>query len=597
MPTLSEAVLVDGTTDFSGGVDSIKVTTIADQGNPNGLARNELAWMNNGSVRDGGMEPRPAWKRIGKIQEPGGFYQGGFMYEPDGANPYLVLSVGGHLIQVLPDTPGAAVDLSAAFALFNPAAVEQGFMTQAEQFLVVQAGDSVTLPLFWDGTTLRRSIGITNTAAIPGTPGVNEIPAATTMDYYQGRLWYAQNRNYSAGDIVKGNSGTLAYAFRDSVLNVTENPLVVGGDGFTVPTNAGSIRALKHSANLDSTLGEGRLYIFTRKTIYSLVVPVTRTQWIAAGNNNQPQQTVVQLVNGSVNDRSVVAVNGDLFFQSLEPGIRSLMVSLRDFSQWANTQVANNEERILKFNDRSLLHFASGIEFDNRMLQTALPRRAARGVVHDAVIPLDFTPLSTFETTAPPVWSGMWQGIPILQMFTGDFGGLQRAFAVVLSAVDGSLELWEITVDEKFDTEDNRITMYAEFPAFNWGDPLLLKKLVGGELWIDRLYGQTVFQIDWRPDGDPCWIPWRRWELCSSRNSCEDVHNPICYPITPHLESYRSTVTLPRPPDKCQSNGIRPAHIGYQFQVRLTIHGFCRLRGLFLHAEPMERALYSNPVC
>lgn len=597
MPTLSEAVLVDGTTDFSGGVDSIKVTTIADQGNPNGLARNQLAWMNNGSVRDGGMEPRPAWKRIGKIQEPGGFYQGGFMYEPDGANPYLVLSVGGHLIQVLPDTPSAAVDLSAAFGLLNPAAVEQGFMVQAEQFLVVQAGDSVTLPLFWDGTTLRRSKGITNTSVAPGTPGVNEIPAATTMDYYQGRLWYAQNRNYSAGDIVKGNSGTLAYAFRDSVLNVTENPLVVGGDGFTVPTNAGSIRALKHSANLDSTLGEGRLYIFTRKTIYSLVVPVTRTQWIAAGNNNQPQQTVVQLVNGSVNDRSVVAVNGDLFFQSLEPGIRSLMVSLRDFSQWANTQVANNEERILKFNDRSLLHFASGIEFDNRMLQTALPRRAARGVVHDAVIPLDFTPLSTFETTAPPVWSGMWQGIPILQMFTGDFGGLQRAFAVVLSAVDGSLELWEITVDEKFDTEDNRITMYAEFPAFNWGDPLLLKKLVGGELWIDRLYGQTVFQMDWRPDGDPCWIPWRRWELCSSRNSCEDVHNPICYPLTPRLESYRSTVTLPRPPDKCQSNGIRPAHIGYQFQVRLTIHGFCRLRGLFLHAEPMERALYSNPVC
>ena len=601
----SDTVLVDGTTDFSGGVDSIKVTTIADETNPNGLGRNQLAWANNVSLRDGGITTRPAVKRIGTIKEPGGFYQGGIMYEPIGENPYLILSIGGHLVAVLPDSPGAATDLSVLFGLINPSSPEQAFFVQAEQFMVEQAGDYTgapgdTKPLFWDGTTLRRSVGITNPVVAPGTPGVNEIPAATVMDYYQGRLWYAQNRNYGAGDIVKGGSGTLPYNFTDAVLNVTENPLVLGkdglGDNFTVPTNAGSIRALKHSANLDSTLGEGRLYIFTRKSIYSLVVPVTRTAWIAAGNNNQPLQTVVQLVNGSVNDRSVVPVNGDLFFQSLEPGIRSLMVSLRDFSQWGNTQVANNEERILQFNDRSLLHFASGIEFDNRMIQTALPKRLARGVVHQAWIPLDFTPLSTFETEAPPVWEGMGQGVDVLQYFTGDFGGLQRAFAVVLEQ-DQTIALWEMTKDEKFDTEDNRITSYVEFPSFNFRDSMQLKKLVGGDLWVDRLYGQAVYTMEFRPDGDPCWNPWRSWEICTSRSTCEDVHNPICYPVTPHLESYRSTMSLPKPPERCQANGVRPNVIGYQFQPKLTIHGFCRIRGIFLYAEPVERALYNNPVC
>ena len=90
-------------------------------------------------------------------------------------------------------------------------------------------------PLIWDGAILRRSKGITNPAVAPGTPGVNEIPAGTAMDYFMGRIWYAQGRVANAGDIVGGPSGTLAYDFRDSVLNVTECPLVLGGDGFSVP--------------------------------------------------------------------------------------------------------------------------------------------------------------------------------------------------------------------------------------------------------------------------------------------------------------------------------------------------------------------------
>jgi len=47
--------IVDGSLDFSGGVDSIKVTTIQSQQNPNGLGRNELAWLDNAGVRDGGI--------------------------------------------------------------------------------------------------------------------------------------------------------------------------------------------------------------------------------------------------------------------------------------------------------------------------------------------------------------------------------------------------------------------------------------------------------------------------------------------------------------------------------------------------------------
>src|SRR5262245_22121646 len=423
----------DGSLDFSGGVNSIKVTTIQSASNPDGLARNELAWLNNATVRDGGILQRTGWKLNGRVFNQTNFlYQGGFLYQPLEGVPYLMLSISGHIWKVDVDFISAPIDLSAQFHLTNNPNALKAYFEQAEEFLIIQSGDNVTLPLFWDGKTLRRSKGINSAAVTPGQGGINEIPAATAMDYYMGRLWYAQFRQYAAGDIVGGASGTNVaptfYNFRDALLNVTENPLVIGGDGFIVPTQSGNIRALKHSANLDTALGQGQLFIFTVRTVYALNVPVTRNDWIAANNNNQPLQTVVQLVNGSVNDIGVVAVNGDLYYQSLEPAIRSLISAVRYFNQAGNLAISSNEERLLQFNDRALMFASGGIEFNNRLLECVLPVQRAQGVVHQAIAPLDFTPISNFGSTLEPVWEGMYEGLDIFQPFSIDFGGLQRAF-------------------------------------------------------------------------------------------------------------------------------------------------------------------------
>src|ERR1035438_6777366 len=90
-------------------------------------------------------------------------YQGSFIYEPDTdtGNNYHVVVISGHVWQVPTDNPGAAVDLSQQFGFFLPA-TQRVYFCQAETFLVIQAGDAVTLPLFWDGTKLWRSKGITD---------------------------------------------------------------------------------------------------------------------------------------------------------------------------------------------------------------------------------------------------------------------------------------------------------------------------------------------------------------------------------------------------------------------------------------------------
>lgn len=615
-------LLTDGSVDFSGGVDSLKVTTIASQQNPGGLARNELAWLDNATVRDGGILSRTGWQYCQTLFNASKFYQGGGVYEPDFDTPYLLLSVSGHIYKVIIPAPGGAfpppIDLSASFANTtnrNDATTAKAVFCQGEQFMIIQAGDLgqvavPTLPLFWDGNKLFRSKGITNTAVAPGTPGVNQIPAGLSMDYFMGRLWYAQGRQANAGDIVFGPSGTGGpggYGLRDAILNVTENPLVVGGDGFSVPSNAGNIRAIFHNANLNAQLGQGQLLVGTRKAIYNLNVPVTRNDWIAANNSNQPLMTVVQINNGPVNDRSVVKVNGDVFMQTLEPAIRPMSAATRDFSQWANTEISSNIQRVLSFNDRALLQFSSGCLFDNRLLQTCLPTNTPQGVVHPALAVLDFMPISSFGQNLYPIWEGIYEGLSFLQLFTMDWNGLERCFAVVVSTVDNSIQLYELTTFERSDFNasktaadpdgESRVTWIAETPAYTFGNEFILKRLETLELWFDKIFGEVIFKVEWRPDSDPCWKLWHQWKHCFARNSCEDVNNPVCYPIAPFREGFRATDTLPRPPKNCESAMGRPAHIGYQFQLRITVKGWCRIRGLRLFATQFDQKTFHNKVC
>lgn len=601
-PKGDDVHITDAQLDWGGGIDSNVVTTIATEANPTGLKRNQLAWLINATVRDGGITQRAGWNLLMTIADGSSIYQGGYMYDPDFADPYLVVSIGGRILAVtLSGTLGVA-DLSATFGLTNPTDQVQSFFAQGEQFLVIQAGDYgqvpvPTLPLFWDGAKLTRSAGITNPAVAPGTPGVNGLPAATAMIYYQGRMWYAQGRTYGAGDIVKGGSGTAAYRFNDAILNVTENPLVVGGDNFAVPSSAGNVRALNYTANIDTSLGQGPLYIFTRKQIFSLVVPISRASWIATTASNPPQQTVAQRTNGSVNDRSVIPVNGDLFYQSLEPAIRSLIAAVRYYAQWANTPVSSNVNRVISQNNRALLRFASGISFNNRMVQTALPRVTAQGVVHDQLLVLDFQPVSSFNRNSVPVWEGSWEGLEVMQMFTGDFGGRERAFAIVrstLAATNGHIQVWEFTDLERFDLNSggqSRVTWQIEFPAYTCNNAEMQKQLETCKYWFDKIFGIVDITVEFRPDSDSCWHFWTQFRLCEARNNAD--FGQVTYPVKEFCAGDAVPVTLPKPPaTDCSLSNARPIIFGYQFQIRMTIKGFCRVRRQRMMCLPKDEATF-----
>lgn len=586
----NELRVTDGSMAFEGGVDSSKMTTVGSERNPGGVQPNQLTWLTNGTVRGGGVSPRNGYlKAVYDFDGDDGLFQGAAFYTPDADYPYIIMSAAGRIfrIDVWNTTNVTEIGIGGDP---NPATEEMSFFQQAENFMVIQAGDYITLPLIWDGTTMIRSIGLTD-------PYAPQIPPGRTMEYYMGRLWLQTGaRNYAAGDIVYGPSGSVGYNYRDSLLYWTEVAYFAGGGAFNVPNQYGAIRAIKHPATIDTSLGEGELIIFARDAIYALRVPVDRASWSSVARDTQPLQRVIQLKYGSVSDRGIAQINGDLFYPAYD-GVRSLAMAIRSYGQWGQVPLSRNLNRLWKFQDKAYARFASGVEFDNRYLLTVLPQASDIGVIHKGVAALDFDIIGTFEQKAPPAWEGMHEGLDFMQIIKAESGGLERCFGIVRSSDTGRIEVWELTSYSRFDQDDKRINLAMETPAYNWGKPFALKRLDGAELWFDKIYGDVDVIVQFRVDQDPCWVDWMIFKMCSARDSCEDI-DAVCYPglTVNYREGYAAMKSLPTPPRRGDSNLLRPANLGYQFQVRLLIKGWCRVRGIFLHAIPFQKPSFDSMV-
>jgi hypothetical protein len=546
----------------------------------------------NATVRGGGITCRTGYQKCAKIALTG-LFEKAFIYQPDNGLPYPIIGISGDFYRVNVGTDNS-VELLTYPGVRMSATADRYWFCQGEQFLVIQ--DGINDPLVWDGTTLQHS------AAMPkNNPADPTIPVATCMTYVGGRLWFANGREYIGSDLVSstaGGSGTAAYNYRDSILRMTENAYLTMNGGFIVPTNSGNITALTFPANLHTNYGQGNLFIFTHDTIYNLNVPPDRTTWQTITELNTPLQSVVGIGSGTMADLSIVRKNDDIFYQC-QDGVRSFKLADRDFSTWGNTPISNNETRVLAYNDRSMMPHASGIEFQNRMLQLALPIMTDRGVAFQAIMPLDLDPISTLQKRMEPAWEGAWEGLDFMQLLEAKFNGRQRAFAVTHSRLDGSIEVWELTDYARRDGDDNRITWIVETGSYHWNYPFGFKELAGLDLWFDKLFGTVDFEVYFRPDQYPCWILWNRWQECAARNECEDPDPPLpCdYPEQIYREQYRSMVNLPLPPGTCEATNGRPVNLAYSFQIKIVVKGWGRIRGIVPYSTPRLIGPFDNMRC
>lgn len=467
----------------------------------------------------------------------------------------------------------------------NPATDDFVYLFQAENYVIVL--DAPHSTIIYDGFTARKA-------------GIGELPPGVVGTYAWGRIWISllDRRSFIAGDLIYGPSGTPALGFRDSILKVTENDFLNEGGNFTVPSNAGPINSIQALADMDTSLGIGPILIGTSNSVVSCNAPVDRTTW---KNLTYPIQTISLTDYGPLGPRSTVQVNTDMWYRTID-GIRSFIAAKREMNQLGQTAMSMEVSPILSLDTESLLFFGSAINFDNKLYETASPTRTDSGIIHNGFVIINFDEVSNLRGKSPPAWEGVNSGLQIFQVLKGRIDTKERGFIFALNSE--TLELWEILKDGDgfYDTyqytqDDNRfivrtaIKSVLETKSYPFGNPYQPKQLNMGELYIDEIVDSLTLVIKFKPDQYPAWLTWATLNICANVSQCT-ITAPsgfTCSVWALRQKQYAARITLPQPPESCNTIAGIPVNIGHEFQFRLEQTGHAQIRKFRAHAIPQPQ--------
>lgn len=578
MPNNQSNTLHDGFRSLEQGIDAGYPAHL--------LPVNQAAYSINTTFRGGSPKNRPGYnKRVltfgaqtlpdGSLTgaakktafETGLFQGGGYLQTPNGL-AFLVASINGRIYSInLNDYHVSDITpYNGAVADPNSSRERKTWMQQAEDFLIIQ--NNLNAAIIWNGASVRRANSLDY-----------EVPTGGPMAYYMGRLWVAKDRNYWASDLVGSSSGTAAYNRKDAVLKFSENTYLAGGGSFTVPMQNGAITAMHPIANLNTALGHTDMAVFSPGGICLVTVPTDRLQWQSM---EIPLQRIVQPDNGSLCE--VTSVNGDIWYRS-QDGLRSLMMAVRNYGDWANVPASGEMTPIFAEDSEHMLKYASSALFDNRLIHTVAPFNTARGVAHKGVAVLDFDLVSRMRSKLPPAWEGIWTGLQILQLVPAIVNGVRRLFTFVCSS-DNRIEVWEFSKNARTDNGDS-IAWQFDPRRMDFKAPETFKRLESADIWVDDIQSSVTFLVKYRSDRNPEWQTWHTWSECANgcmaSGECNTVENPTA--LNMPQPQYRANMQLPQPPDDCDTLTGKPFRTGYEFQPRIIITGHCLVSKLHLEAK------------
>lgn len=559
---MSKSLVTDGTLSFEGGQDAGKVASL--------IGPNQVASAINATFRMGYASPRPALVevpfKLGGLTHLTSVFQCAIDYTSDDGRAFILLLAGGETYLYDPLVKKLTQLSSSSAGTSNPSNIRDGWMEQAENFVVIQ--DGVSKPLIFDGATLRRA-------------KVDEIKTGKVMRYANGRIWYALPQGYSfrATDLVYSD-GTRA-----SVLKETENTFLNEGGDFAVPSDSGGITAMAVPGNLDTSLGQGPLLVFTPRYIFSINAPFERATW---KNLTYPVQTVSQVTNGALSPKSTVVVNGDVFYRSVD-GVRSFIIARRNFGSWGNTPVSNEVAPTVEDDTTSQLRWGSAIVVDNRMLMTASPVYRSKGTIHKSILSLDFDLVTGMREKLPPAWEGIWTGLDILQLVRTQTALGETGYVVSRNPDDDTIRLWQFRPDKMADENVSGTATDIQWSlvtrAYSFGNPFNLKRLDSGDLYIDRLHGTASFDVKFRPDQYPGWVDWNSWNECATTTNCVPTNG--CLPIKNFQPQYRTKTRLPSTAWACNSTVNSQMNNLFEAQARIAVTGYCRIKSFRVHGTPV----------
>lgn len=469
----------------------------------------------------------------------------------------------------------------------------------SDQFLVISSAANqpasnatITLKNLNDEAELNP---VTNTyfQILAGSTLYNlqELPIGRMGVYGEGRTWIGgqDGITYGASDIVGGSSGSPVYNGRDAVLKFEENNKLKGGGLFRIPSSGETITAMIFPSTMDTSLGQGKLQIFTNQNVFSCNAPIDRTTW---QNLTNPLQTVSLKGAGAASQWAVEASNSDILFRCPTGELRSMLLAQLNFNKWGNTPISREMQRVIVSENDDLMNFCSSITFDNRSIVTANPSQGLNGVYWRGLIVLNFDTISSLQGKSPSIYDGLWTGLNVLQLVR--FKSVERAFAFCVNTTTNLLEIWELlpTGSEHFDDGSAQIQWSFETPAFFLGETTkyngTVLKLENGEISIHDAIGVVNFKVQYKSDYDSCWRDWHSWSICADQ--CDDS--------TDSYPQYRRPMSFGKPKMKdCNINTDMPTNYGDFFQVRVFIQGHCVVTKIRLAASLQPKIGFYPPIC
>lgn len=412
-----------------------------------------------------------------------------------------------------------------------------------------------------------------------------EIPIGRMGAYVQGRNWISSpdGKSFFLSDQVGSSAGTQALNYRDAVLKFSENTTQ-----FNIPGGAGQINCVIALSALDASLGQGPLQVLCDNTIFTC--SATDPDFIS-GNSNTPILASSVIGAGGTGQNAAVVANGDLIFKSGDATIRSLKLARQDFNQWGNLPISEEVNRIIEQENISELESITAAVFNNRAMMSCAPIDTNGGVVSQGVAAIDFDVTSSLQGKLPSVYDGAWKDGNFLQIVTGKFNKIDRAFAFLWNEAGNTVELWEFL---KNGTADDDGTETPKPITWSFEGPMLfsdvkgkgefdLVQLKSGELYFSELVGQASFKIWYRQDYSECWNFWDKFTVKNTRPE----------------PSYFMRAGLQEPTARKFSDALdsTPANVARFYQIRVEVTGSLVFSGMACRAVPFAQNLPSRPMC
>lgn len=538
---------------------------------PNRIGQYQLPWLANGSVRDTAVKSRGN-ALVQRTTLPKGRVQGHGYFSRDGG--YFIVSIWGQLWRILITGNNVSFDMI-PLEFRNSSILPECWMCETDGSFLVQDGQSDCI--IYNGSTARRS-----------NPLNQEVPLGKQMAYGSGRLWVAvDDVTLQAGDI---SDGTF-----QSELKFTETEYLSGGGAFYFKK---PIKGLAFLPSNNTNTGFGSLCVFGDEYVNTMRAEITsRDLW-----SQIPAFEVVALpFIGAAGQGCIIAVNQDLYWRDTNGNIWSLRQAISDNLGPGNSPISREVSRITDFETKTLLPNCTGIYFDNRIIFTSSPYYNLFGAAgYRKLIALDVAPTSTMRGKGLPAYDGEWNGLEFSRVMEGIINGKKRAFCISTDD-DGENRFWEFVTSERDDASylntgtgngivltPNRVSTYAEFRRFDFGDPASKKRLVRFDIWPTELAGECDVTVYWRTDNRTQWQTWGSFSVCSQ------VDNAVGGAWLDLAKQERGRVKTLTAPSLTDPISKLDQTVGFTFQVRVAWRGRMLIDRIKIWAAPCVEKQYSE---